>query len=341
MAEPSDLVWSLAPHPPEQWHPDVGSLGGGFFHTESGLRAAALTGEPFFAQLRRGADLAGIAAGVRSPCLLSPRSRHVCLPTLPAIVEPRDRHAALDLLVQTLANEGAATVSLDSFDARWQLTKPSVAPVEIWVRREYVVPLETPADVMWQRVGAGHRRHVRRGETEGWQLKLGAGSQARELLAEVQRLASERAATRGDGFRPSQAPFAGDGADPTAASWGSTTFMAYHGLTALAAAMVGWAGGRAFYVLGGSTSAGYRAAASVWLHWRIMCRFAEARFAAYNFGGTPATAESPEDPAHGLYRFKSGFGSRVIPCASARWILSSTHERLHQLGGWLGSAFGF
>jgi len=290
--------------------------------------------------LFRDGELVGLGAGVRSPCRLSFRPVHVYLPTTPAIPEPDLRDEGLDALVETLAGSGAVAVSLDSYDAGWQLAKPSVTPVEMRPRREYVVPLTYPPDDMWARLATGHRRQIRRGDQEGWVVRLAAGSEAQDLLGRVQRLASERAATRGDGYRSPTAPFAGDGQDPAGTRWGSTTFIALSGTTPLAAAMVGWAGGRAFYVMGGSTLEGYRVAASIWLHWRITCRVAEARFTSYNLGGTSPNAESPQDAAHGLYRFKSGFGATVVPCCNARWSLSPTHDRLHSVGGWLGSAFG-
>ena len=335
-----DLEWSVSAERPTNWDELVRDLGGGFFHTAGGLAASGVIGEPFFARLRQGSDLAGISAGVRSPCRVTPRPEHVYLPTVPAIPERSVRHAALDGLVRAMASDEAVALTLDSYDAGWQVTRPSVTPVEIAVRQEYIVPLAQPSERMTEHLSAGHRRHVRRGDREGWKVQMVSSKDGQALLAEVQRLAAGRAASRGDAFRAAPEPYGGEGLDPASTAEGSVTFIARHGTTALAAALVGWAVGRGYYVMGGSTPEGYRAAASIWLHWRIMCRLADLGFISYNLGGSSATAASPEDPSHGLYRFKLGFGSSIVPCCSARWDLSPSHQRLHRLGGWLGSAFG-
>ena len=116
-------------------------------------------------------------------------------------------------------------------------------------------------------------------------------------------------------------------ADP----WGATVFVAWNGGTPLAAALVGWANRRAYYVSGGSTSEGYAWHAAFWLHWRIMAALANAGFDAYNLGGSPAAAAEPSHPEHGLYQFKWRFGASVRPCAGARWVLQPVHARTHQI----------
>jgi lipid II:glycine glycyltransferase (peptidoglycan interpeptide bridge formation enzyme) len=114
-------------------------------------------------------------------------------------------------------------------------------------------------------------------------------------------------------------------------------FAAWNGDTPLAAALIGWGNGRAFYIMGGSTPEGYEAGASVWLHWRIINQLAESRFTHYNLGGASPTASNADDPAHGLYRFKTAFGARIVPCRSLYWTLSVSHARLHQLARWIAT----
>jgi lipid II:glycine glycyltransferase (peptidoglycan interpeptide bridge formation enzyme) len=108
----------------------------------------------------------------------------------------------------------------------------------------------------------------------------------------------------------------------------------------LAAALVGWANRRAFYLIGGSTPAGYERDAAQWLHWRIMCALRVRGFAYYNLGGTPSSAAQAGDPAHGLYRFKTGFGPEVVSCRSLGWTLSEGHARAHHLVGRLAAFLG-
>jgi hypothetical protein len=190
---------------------------------------------------------------------------------------------------------------------------------------------------MWGALAAGHRRQIRKADRANWRIESPQGEAARSILASVQEVAARRAALRGSGFVvrvPSLTGLHLAGDQP----WGATMFVACRESTVLAAALIGWANGRGFYIMGGSTPAGYECGASVWLHWRIACGLASSGFQSYNLGGAAATAASPADPSHGLYRFKMGFGARIVPCRSMFWTLSSIHARVHQLGRWVGGS---
>ena len=58
---------------------------------------------------------------------------------------------------------------------------------------------------------------------------------------------------------------------------------------------------------------------------------AERGFAAYNLGGNPATAAVREDPAHGLHRFKGGFGPSLSTCQGMHWSLGPGHLGAHRV----------
>jgi lipid II:glycine glycyltransferase (peptidoglycan interpeptide bridge formation enzyme) len=62
-----------------------------------------------------------------------------------------------------------------------------------------------------------------------------------------------------------------------------------------------------------------------------MALLAEHGFTAYNLGGTPEAGGMPEHPAHGLFRFKNGFGGEAVRCRGARWVLRPGHLRAHRL----------
>ena len=100
---------------------------------------------------------------------------------------------------------------------------------------------------------------------------------------------------------------------------------------------MGWANRRAFYLIGGSTPAGYARDAAQWLHWRIMCALADMGFTHYNLGGTAASAVNSEDPAHGLHRFKTGFGAEVVSCRSVGWTLRPAHAQAHRVVRWVAA----
>lgn len=329
-----DLRWVLGSRCPRGWRALLERSGGGPFHSPPGLAASAPAGLRLFAELYDGEMVVGAAAGVASRCRFGTRARHIYFPTPPVVVEPAQRQGALQALIETLQAGGAADVRLDSFDAGWLPDATGVARVR--ERLEYVVRLEPSREEMLGRCSKHHRRHIQRGERDGWELRELDGDEARDLLRAVQAEASARAAGRGDPFSaalPDVVISRLGGTSP----WGVTALSAWHGETPLAATLVAWANHRAFYLIGGSTPAGYEGDAAQWLHWRIMCTLADAGFSHYNLGGTPASAAQPDDAAHGLYRFKTGYGPEVVSCRSLEWILRPAHARAHRAVHWVAA----
>jgi hypothetical protein len=281
----------------------------------------------------------GIAAAVRTRCRLPLPAAHLYCPTWPALDHSIDRAAALAALAAEFRAAGAAEIVVDSFDAQWE-PGPELDPtVQLSApRREYLVPLGTDPEGLVARFEATHRRHVRRGVREGWALRRLDGDDAAAVLREVQDARARRAAGREVATRvagPSTPAGAPDLVDP----WGTRVWSAWADGDLLAAAQVGWANRRGFYIQGGSTAQGYERSAAVWLHWRIMTWLAAHGCVAYNLGGTPKAAEAPDHPQHGLHRFKMGFQARPVSCRGARWILGRGHLGVHRVARWgAGSA---
>lgn len=314
------------------WVNDLRRCGGGFFHSPLGVAAAAPAAQPVFLSLcTSDGESLGIAAAVRTRCRLGLRVRHWYLPTVPALAHGVPRDAALATLCEAVRAQGAAEVVLDSFDARWRPDRLVRGRPEA-LRLEYLVSLEPDPDELARRCHETHRRHLRRGEHRGWRLRTTEGAEAVSVLRAVRDAVSQRAGQRGDPFE-AQLPLETlrRPVSDLAAPWGTATFSAWDGSVLLAAAWVGWANRRAIYLTGGSTAEGYRHSAAVWLHWRVMSLLAERGFNVYNLGGTPASALQPEHPAHGLFRFKRGFGAEIIPQRGVRCALRAAHLLAHRV----------
>lgn len=335
----SDARWVIAATRPAEWSEQVARVAGGFFHTPAAAGFSS-PGEPMYATLVADGAVRGVALGTRRGCRLSIGARHAYFPTLPAVNGISDREAALAGLVRVMRRLGAAEVVVDSFDAAWRPAMPN--GVATPSRLEFLVWLDGNPDELLGRCGRSHRRYVRRGERGRWRLTRPTGKAAVSLLGEVTGRAAHRAVGRGDGFAP-VVP-AGAGAPETAAPfegpWGVCTFAACEGDTPLAAALIGWGHGRAFYVVGGSTRAGYRQSAAVWLHWSIIRLLAAHGLRLYNLGGTPAGARDARDAAHGLFRFKRGFGAEIVERHGGRWVLSAGHVKAHTVTRRIAAALG-
>lgn len=325
------MQWVIDTACPPDWVAQLVRFGGGFFHSPVGLAVSKPEGVPLFARLLLGGDVAGIALATEVTCRFGRVPRHAYLPTLPALICLGRRDEALTSLAETLRERGAAEVIIDSFDARWK-PGPSLPAPGHEPRQEYLMSLDDadPAAVA-DGFDEHHRRAVRSGERAGWTMRSLSGRDAWALLWLVQLSAADRQATTGGGF-PVTVPDAVLTTRPDpAAPWGLETFSAWDGPNMLAGALVGWAGDRAFYVMGGSTPDGYRVAASVWLQWRIMTLLIERGCRHYSLGGSPASTAAPDHPARALYRFKTGFGAEELPCRGARWEYGRAHLFTHDV----------
>lgn len=331
--------WRFHSHCPPDWASRIDQCGGGFFHSPAGLIASGEVGDAFFGELVDGDEVIGIAAGVQRRCRVPPRPRHACLPSPPALAPgARELRArALELLVEGGREAGWTDLTVHSFEAE-DPAPPGPTGIRLPPRLEYDIPLSGSSDALRHRLSSHHRRRLPVDDVT-WSLRTLAGRDARALLVDVTRSAVRRAAARrGTGFEVTLPPAEAFREDP---AWGLTTYAATQtdGDRLLSAALVGWAGTRAYYVSGGSTSEGYASDASIWLHLQIARVFQSAGFTHYCLGGAPAGAASPSDPSHGLHRFKTGFGATVRSCAGVRWVFGAEHEAGHRFTRWIRQRF--
>ena len=111
--------------------------------------------------------------------------------------------------------------------------------------------------------------------------------------------------------------------------------FAEHGTTLLAGIVVAMVGGRATYLYGASSTEKRNLMASYAVQWRALQLARECNCGSYDLFGIPP-ADDPDHPMAGLYRFKSGFGGRVVhrpgcydlPLQPLRYRLFSAAERL-------------
>lgn len=342
-------IWEVRPGVGEDWESVIAGFprGGGFFVSPAAVEASLPQGEVFTARLveahatrasdgtpAAGVRILGAALGVRARCRLSRAARHVTMatpPTLAAGIPPR---VATSALLEALARDGAADVSIGSFDAApGAAAGAEGARVRGASRLEFRLALDavkdwtvTPADF-----SSTHRRHISRGNREGWTVRTLIGSEARDALFAVQAQAAVRAEARHDTLsfeRVSEEAVAPAALD---APWGRRCVGAFAGGTLMCAALLGWGSRRVFYLIGGSTREGYARGAAAWMHWQLMRECRAAGHEEYNLGGVPAAAREPGHPAHGLYRFKAAFGATPVECRNATYTIRPGHRRMHQV----------
>jgi hypothetical protein len=313
--------------PPDEWARAVRVVDAGFFHSPLGFRVGAPPGEPLFLRYQRDGEILGVALGVRSRCRLSGELRHAYFPTTPAYASEVDHTLANAALAQTLRDLGIAEVRWDSFDAA-----STVSPAPHPERVEYLLDLAQVDERLVWPPSAAHRRSVRRGEREGWTLKPLTGPARLRALEGVMERVIERASGRGVELHVAVPAVLSESGPEVEKEL--VVYAAKDGETLLAAALIGLSEHRAYFLMGGATLAGYQCGGSVWLHARLASELAARGMPTYNLGGAPASALKEDDPAHGLHRFKMGFGPAVVPCAGDHWVLGAGHVRGHQLLQW-------
>lgn len=339
-----DLRWSFSTQLPPDWGELIKRTGGGIYHSPLGLLLSEATGEPLYCTLHDANDaVVGIALGDQRRCRLSTRPRHLSFPSLPALGTLPNPEAALAALIAQLEARGAAEVDMATYDTPWT-PQPERFQLTGSLRQEYVVHLHAEPGELRRSFGSTHRRYSSRGEREGWELRLLHGATAVATLDEVMATTAGRVESQGRSYSIT-IPIAAvvEMEDDDAIPGQAVTFAAYHDDTLLGAALIGMAGQRSYLVIGGSTKAGYRKYSAAWLYWRIMAWLYERGFTTFNLGGSPGsplTASDPNDPHHGLYSFKMGFGATIVRSHCGYWELGHNHLRLHRLRAWLGAPAG-
>jgi hypothetical protein len=325
-----DLSWELTSELPDSWGSLMQRFDAGFFLSPLASVQAPPGATMTYAVLKRGNEPMGIAVVARTACRLSAKPRHAYLPTFPALSPTVPREAALAMLLFELRRAGVYEATLDSYDSSWQ-PQSGVLGSPRPTRHEYVIALDAPEGLPVAALAEQHRRNVSRGEKAGWRMEARSLGEGADALREVTCSAAARAAARGQPFDAAiwcEAPVAllGD------ADWGLSVFLAFREQQLLAGVLVGRTPTRGFYIAGGSTPEGYSAGAAAWLQWRVARVLAGVGVTAYNLGGVPAeAADDAEHPAHGLHRFKIGFGAGIAERHGLHWVGEPSHMTAHRM----------
>lgn len=327
------LHWTIESKCPLEWASLLMEIDAGFFSSPACLPIVDPRGIPLFCRLTRDALPVGVALVIGHRCTLTRVIRHYRLASPPVVLPGVDRAAAYHELITQLKRLGAAEIQIGSYEA--EPGEPRVPGGSAGAMRlEFPVPIAASPEELLRRCSETHRRYIRRGITEEWRATPLDAATAPHILHSVQISAIDRVAAR-DPHRVALAEdelrFPAD--NPSLVPWGTRAYAAYGPEGLLGAALLGWAGRSVYYVMGGSTSYGYSRSAAAWFHWTLMVRFSRSGSRVYNLGGTPASGADSSDPAFGLYRFKSGFGSTPVTCRGTTLHLRPAHLKRDELLG--------
>lgn len=93
---------------------------------------------------------------------------------------------------------------------------------------------------------------------------------------------------------------------------GCRAYVARHEGEALAAILVAWFGGRAYYLFGGSVGSKRELMPSYAVQWAAMTDAARGGCRDYDLWGVPPSADDTDHPWHRLWQFKAGFNGDLV-----------------------------
>jgi len=115
---------------------------------------------------------------------------------------------------------------------------------------------------------------------------------------------------------------------------GCRTYVAHYEGQPLAAILVAWFSGRAYYLFGGSVGVKRELMPAYAAQWAAMRDAARHGCRDYDLWGVPPSAGDTEHPWHRLWQFKAGFCGDVVEyCGAWDLVLSPWADRIDALAG--------
>ena len=309
--------------PPESWARIVAELRGNIFHSVgwSRISESAFSRPLFFTWTSAGGRIDAVAIGMERRAHIPAVGRW--LKRLEFETYPAVRDSSADALEQTLravvgfARDGRfMAIEIGSFMAPQPCPAMAGMGLHLHRRTEFVMDLTASDDTLLKGFSSHQRRKHRKAEKHGLEFREATTLDAMKEFRELQVRSRDRRLERGEDIGVLEDSYYEEIGRKYFAHDLGRVFLATHEGEPVSAAFVSIYGGRALYVYGGSSDAGFRLDAPAFLFWNIFRRCRDLNCTEFNLGGVPADAESPDHPSNGLYRFKAGFGGRVIPCVS-------------------------
>jgi len=271
----------------------------------------------FFRGLDEQGRCVGIALGIErrsSRPVIGHFSRRLDFETFPAVQgkDPHQTSQMISLLVEFAKTGGYRGLTIQSHYAGMTVAGLDRLGLMVVPRVECIVDLERSEEERWKLLSTHHQRKIKKAGRHGLVFEEICTVEAMQELRRLQIGSRDRRTARGEYFGLQDAAYYEQMGRRYFERNLGRLFMMRHEGHAVSAAFISIYAGRALYVLGGSEPKGFELDAPALLFWKIFSRCVELGCREFNLGGVPASSADPESLAHGLYRFKSGFGGRQV-----------------------------
>ncbi len=311
---------------PEGWDRGILDAGGNAFHSSAmGEVALARGGEAVYLGVARGGRVGAwcVAEAGRSRLpIVGPRRSTMALCTMPVLDADSDvtLQQAMDAIRAFAAQAGFGRIRITSFaDPHPEASaRLCLAGCRVEERMEFRVPLLGDLESTLCHMSLAHRRNVRKGLAEGFAFTEDSSLHGAMTLRDLQEVTYARRNAHGN---------------PGARPWERGDYRVVMRTLLAAKAIRFWFveregrplsgmgvltfGPWAYFLVGGTSHAGYASHAAFALFGRVIDRLTAEGIRELNLGGITPDAEDPAHMDHGLYRFKAGFGAAATRCRTA------------------------
>ncbi len=309
---------------PPGWDCRVADSGGNIFHSSAYGHVIAGEGrEPWFLELFAGDRPVGfaVARGSRSrlPVFGTWRSEFA-LNTTPLLQNDVDLREAMYAAMALARRERFGRLRCSAFASPQPEATHTLGDLEFSLhpRLEFRVPLLGSLERTMRDMSSQHRRNLRRAMSQGFTLREDSTLRGALLLRRLQDGTYGRRWKLGHTHAH---PIPRGAYRQLMQSWleaGAIRFwFVEKDGEPLSALGILTFGERAYYLVGGTRTEGYRVNAPFAAFGHVIGALCDGGVTELHLGGVPTDAERPESPDHGLYRFKRGFGGTAVTCWDA------------------------
>jgi Acetyltransferase (GNAT) domain len=318
-----NLTLTTADSSDEAWMRCVHAFGGNIYHSPEWAEIGRTTWSSplFFRCMDDEGRCMGIALGIetRSPKpLVGHFLKRLDFETVPA-VEGHDVELARTMvgkLAEFARTGGYRDLSLQSYCANVSIPDLDRLGLTEIPRIEFHIDLSGTDEERWKLLSSHHQRKIKKARKHGLVLEEASTVEDMQELRQLQMGSRDRRAQRGEHFGLQDEQYYEHlGRQYFGNGLGRLFFIRFEGRR-ISAAFVSSYAGRALYVLGGSEPKGFELDAPAILFWELFDLYRRSGCREFNLGGVPASAIEPDSQAHGLYRFKAGFGAKQMLCFS-------------------------
>ena len=331
------MTVSLAPHerlvltatfgrPPAGWDREVRDAGGNTFHSSAmGAIALAQGREPVYLRAEQAGRVVAhaVAEAGRSRRPIGWRRHSVLeLKTMPVLAPGSGvtLQQVVDAVRRLAATTGFGRIQFSSFADPQPADTAALAldGYRVTPRLEFRVSLGADLEETLAGMTAQHRRNIRKGLSAGCEFVEDSTLDGAIALRALQDVTYARRHEQGN-YDARAWPVA-DYRVAMQALLASNSirfwFVRRDGAPQSGIGVMTF-GRWAYYFLGGTSREGYANRAAFALFGEVIRTLTAEGNRELNLGGMAVGAEDPSHIEHGLYRFKTGFGARVVRCQTA------------------------